>query len=439
MTKTESPDAKKSATERDASDVAATETFAPNRFPTFVQPFLRSFSSLSEATFRAYWFGLIVYVFGWKIEETTLAWLVWTLTEDPFMLGIYYAVNGVPLILFQLFGGVIADRVDRLRLLIGTQLMTATVIAAAAALTVTGLIEIWMILTLAFFSGTFRAFEQPTRMALIPSIVSRRNLPNAITIGSMPWQSGRFIGPAIAGLMIWLFGPGAGLLVAAAAYFLAIFLYSRMRIETRVIAVKESMLRNFLVGVSFVRHNSLFSTLMLLTFFNSLLGMSYVTMLPAFADAELQSGAQGFGFLSAASGIGAILGTVVLANVANRMRHRGVIMLVGAITFGILLALFSRSPIFLMAAPLIFLMGAANTIYITTVNIVLQQQVPDELRGRVMGIFGLCWNLIPLGGILAGAVASAYDTRLALLLGGIMVVATSILLFAAVPRFRRIE
>ncbi|GIW05631.1 MAG: MFS transporter [Dehalococcoidia bacterium] len=352
---------------------------------------------------------------------------MWDLTQNPLYLGYFGLVNGVPLVLFQLFGGVLADRADRKRLLVGTQLATWGMLTTATVLTLTGLIRVEVLLTLSFLSAVFRAFEQPARMALIPHIVSPKNLPNAIAIGSMPWQTGRIVGPAIGGVLIWQLSAGAALGFGAAAYLVAIVLYAGLAIRGPVpVRPTGSMARQLGEGIGFISRSALFATLIGLTFFNSLFGMAYIWVLPAFVSDVLDGAAGGFGALQAGSGAGAILGTIALASVATRLSRRGLVMLCGAMLFGALLILLSRVTVFWMALAIIPLMGFANTFYVTTVSTVLQERVPDALRGRVMGIFGLCWNLVPLGGILLAAIASATDLPTALLTSGALVFGSAV-------------
>ncbi len=398
------------------------------------------FPALRESSYRTYWAGLIAYVVGWKFEEIIYYWLVWDLSRDPLMLGLLGATTGIPLVLFQLFGGVFADRVNRLRLLVSTQAVTGVLMLVAAGFTLPGAISVPMILAFAFVSATFRAFEQPTRMSLIPHIVSRDNLPNAIAIGSMPWQAGRIVGPSLGGVLLAVTSPGIALLAAGAAYLGAVGLYSRITVHGSVRGgASGSALRAMAEGIGYVNRHGVIRTLMLLSFFNSIFGLSYIALMPAFAGQSLGAGPEAFGFLQAAGGLGAIIGSTTLAAVANRITYRGVLMLAGAIGFGTLLAAFSLAPFLGIALVLIFCMGFANTFYLTTVQTIVQEEVPDTLRGRVMGIFGLVWNLIPLGGVFAGVMASAFGVREALFLAGSIVALTAVIMLVASPlrRLRR--
>ena len=391
-----------------------------------------TFAALAVRDYRLYWIGLIAYVLGHRAEYVTSAWMVWELTHDPLYLGYLGLAQGVPLLLFQTFGGVMADRVNRLRLLIGTQVMTAIILTIAFGLTVTGRAQVEYLLVLAALSNVFRAFDEPTRHALVPSLVDRPRLTNAIALGSMPWQTGRMVGPSITGILIAAFGGAVGFGLAAAASYVALGLYSRVRVPTeRRRSDSGHVLRDLLDGFSFVGHSFFFAALIGLALFNSLFGMSYATLLPIYADEYFHSGSIGFGLLNAGHGVGSIIGTLTLATLAHHIRRRGIVMLVTGACLGLELAVFSQSPAMGLALFMLLLVGFSNTFYLTQVNTMLQQKVPDQLRGRVMSIYALCWNLVPIGGLLGGLLAAAVDARFAVLVGGLMVAANALLLLGS--------
>src|SRR5215475_9613410 len=182
---------------------------------------LSTFAALKARNYCFYWVGLVFYVLGQRAEYVTFAWMTWEVTRDPLSLGYLGLAQGAPLVLFQLFGGVLADRTDRLRLLIVTQIATAITLTGAFALSMLGIARLPHLLALAALSSIFRAFDEPTRMALIPQIVERDRLPNAIALGSIPWQAGRMIGPSITGLVIAALGGPAGFGLAAASSYAA--------------------------------------------------------------------------------------------------------------------------------------------------------------------------------------------------------------------------
>lgn len=393
---------------------------------------LSTFAALRVRNYCLYWFGLVFYVLGFRAEYVTFAWLVWEVSRDPLYLGYLGLAQGVPLVVFQLFGGVLADRTDRLRLLLVTQALTSAGLAAATALTLTGQVRVQHLLVLAALTHTFRAFDEPSRLSLLPQLVDRERLPNAIALGAIPWQAGRMLGPSITGVVIAALGGGVAIAGATGASLVALALYSRLRVP-RVEKRGDGgrVLGQFAEGLGFVAGDFVFASLIGLALFNSLFALSYVTLLPVYADDYFRAGSVGFGLLNAAHGVGALCGTLTFATVAHRVRRPGVTLLAGAACLGFLLIAFSQSPSMAVAVPALVLVGFSNTFYLTQVGTIIQQQVPDALRGRVLSIYALCWNLLPLGGMIAGALASAVDARFAIGFGGAMVAANALLLLTS--------
>jgi MFS family permease len=358
--------------------------------------------------------------------------MVWEVTRDPLYLGFLGLTQGVPLVVFQLFGGVLADRVNRLRLLIGTQILTALTLTIAFGLAAAGLVRVEHLLALAALSSTFRAFDEPTRLSLIPQLVGREQLPNAVALGSIPWQAGRMIGPSVTGILIAAFGGTVGFGLAAAASCIALVLYSRLRVHADPSqSAGDSFLRELVEGLSFVAHNFVFAALIGLALFNAVFGLSYVTLLPIFADWYFNTGSVGYGLLNAAHGVGAFVGTMTVATAAHRIRRPGPAMLVPAVGMGLSLMAFSIAPGMALALPMLLLVGFTNTFYLTQVSTFLQQRVPDRLRGRVLSLYSLCWNLLPLGGLIGGVLAAAVDARFAVMFGGAMVAINALLLLTS--------
>jgi MFS family permease len=393
---------------------------------------LSTFAALRARNYCLYWIGLVFYVLGHRAEYVTFAWMTWEVTRDPLSLGYLGLAQGVPLVLFQLYGGVLADRTDRLRLLIGTQALTALVLAVAFVLTVLGWVRLEHLLVLAALSSIFRAFDEPSRLSLIPQLIDRERLPNAIALGGIPWQAGRMIGPSIAGILIAAFGGAVGFGLAAGASGVALLLYSRLEVHGgRPTSDGQHAVRQFAEGLSFVTRNFVFASLIGLALFNSVFGLSYVTLLPVYADVYFQAGSTGYGVLNAAHGMGALIGTLTVATIAVRIRRPGTSLLLGATVMGVLLMVFSQSPAMGVALPLLALVGFSNTFYLTQVSTFIQQGVPDQLRGRVLSLYSLCWNLLPLGGLLSGVLAAAVDARFAILVGGAMVAALALALLTS--------
>jgi MFS family permease len=400
---------------------------------------LSTFAALRGRNYLLYWLGLVCYVLGHRAEYVTFAWITWEITHDPLALAYLGLAQGVPLVVFQLFGGVLADRTDRLRLLIFTQVFTSLTLTVAFALAVLGQARFEHLLVLAVLSNVSRAFDEPSRMSLVPQLIDRERLPNAIALGSIPWQAGRMVGPSVTGVLIAAFGGWVGFAVAAAASYAALALYSRIRLEGRGSASDgQRVLRQFADGLGYVARNFVFASLIGLALFNSLFAMSYLTLLPIFADAYFGMGPTGYGLLQAAHGVGALTATFTVATFTHLIRRRGIFLLTSAAGLGFVLMAFAYSPGITRAFPLLVLVGFTNTFYLTQTSTYLQQRVPDQLRGRVMSLYSLCWNLLPMGGLLAGVLAALVDARFAVLFGGGMV-ATNALMLLGSERLRAIR
>ena len=372
------------------------------------------------------------YVLGHRAEYVTFAWMTWELTQSPLYLGYLGLAQGAPLVVFQLLAGVLADRTSRLRLLLGTTVMTSATLIIAFGLTVLGIVRVPHLLVLAALGSTFRAFDEPSRMSLVPQLIDRARLPNAIALGSIPWQTGRMIGPSITGILIAAFGGTVGFGLAAVASCSALALYSRIRVTEDIKPSDgRDMLSQLIEGLRFVGGNFIFASLISLALFNALFGLSYITLLPVYADQYFGTGSTGYGLLSAAHGAGSMVGTLLIATAALRFVRPGLIMLTSATGMGLALMVFSRSPGMSFAVAMLGLVGFCSTFYLTHVTTIIQTQVPDHLRGRVLSLYSLCWNLLPLGGLLAGALAAAVNARFAVLIGGLMVAANALVLFTS--------
>lgn len=398
------------------------------------------FSALRHRNFALYWFGQLSSVMGQNMQYVAQSWLVLHLTNSPAMLGLAGLSSAIPTIVFALLGGAVADRADRQKLLRYTQLGQALLYGLLATVVVAEVVEVWHVMAFAFFAGLIRAFDQPSRQALIPHLIPRAELPNAVALGSSVWQISRLVGPALAGLLIALYDVGVTLYVASLGFVIFVVLLAMIRIdkveETRL--VSKGLVIDLFEGLVFIRHNELFYTLILLTFFDSIFGMSYTVLLPIFARDILNVGSQGYGLLQTVSGVGALSGTFVVVFL-SRSGRRGLQAIVGAACFGLLLMAFSFSQWFPVSLALILLMGLANQTYMTTINTVLQMHLPDDLRGRVMGIYGLTYSLIPLGGTVSGVVAEFAGAPIAVASGGLLVACMAGLVFLRLPKVRNLE
>lgn len=398
---------------------------------------LALFSSLRSFNYRLYWLGQFLAVVGQTMEFVALAWLVYDLTHSALSLGATGLAQALPRMALVLVGGAVADRVDRRQLLVVAQGLSALLYSALGTLVVLGVAELWHALFVAFCLGSVRAFDSPSRAALLPQMVAREDIPNAVALGNLAWDLPRMIGPASAGVLIAVIGIGPTLFVASLGYLTSAILYSLLRLERGERASSRGLARDLLGGVDYIRRNPLFYTLIGMTFFNSAFGMSYSFMLPIFARDILQVGSQGLGLFHTAAAIGATVGAFVAAAIAGSHRRSGP-LLGGSAAFGALLVGFAFSQWFPLSLGLLFLAGLANNLYMNAIATILQLRVPDEYRARVMGVYTITWSLQSLGGMSAGAIAEYAGPSFALALGGCLVVAMTASAGALLPQVRRV-
>ena len=397
------------------------------------------FSALRHANFRMYWFGQLSSVMGQNMQYVAQAWLVLDLTGSPLLLGLTGLANAIPSIGFSLLGGTLADRMDRRRLLRITQGAQIILYGVLGTLAVTNLVQVWHVMAFAFLAGLCRAFDQPARQAIVPQVVPPEVRPQALALSNTIWQFSRLVGPALAGALLAFWGTGPTFYVASIGFLVFFLLMFRIRLYEGSGGSRRSGLGNELVeGLRFIRGNQLVYTLIGLTFFNSVFGMSYSLMLPVIAREVLGVGSIGYGMLQTVGAVGALAGTLGVAYMAETGR-RGMQALGGATLFGLLLIAFAYSQWYPVSMGLILLLGIANQLYMTTVYTVLQMHVPDELRGRVMGVYGLTWSMTPFGGTIGGTIAEFAGVQAAVAFGGFMVASMAIAVAVWLPRVRRIQ
>lgn len=410
-----------------------------DRMPPRSRSLRDTVSALRFRNYRLYWFGQLSSVLAQNMEHVAQSWLVLELTNSPLLLGLTGLTHAVPTITLSLIGGVIADRADRRRIMIASQAGSALLFLALAMLVITGQVMLWHVMVVAFLSGCVRAFDRPSRMALLPQMVPKEEIPNAVAIGGTIWQLNRLVGPAAAGMLIYLTGIGVTYGFCFFASLSAICLWLGIRLEHRPTAASSAgLLQHMMDGLKFIRTNEIYYTFIGMTFFNSVFGMSYLILMPVFARNVLSVGSQGFGFLQSAGGAGALCGVLAVAYLSH-LGGKGRQAIGGAIVFGFLLIIFAFSKSYLLSLALACALGIASQFYMTIINTILQVNLPDELRGRVMGIFGLTWDLMPVGGMIAGTIAEFADAPTAVAVGGLFVAMMALGAAVFLPNVRRLE
>ena len=395
-------------------------------------------SAMAYPAYRAYWFGTLASVSGFQMLNFSQFWIIHRLTHDPIYLGYVGLASAIPSIVLNIFGGVLADRLERRRLIAITQTVNGLLIIVLTLLTFTGIVQPIHVIILAFLAGAVNAFDQPARQALYPALIDHKVMMNAVALNSAIWTGTRIVAPAFAGLIISFAGEGVSFLLSSLGFFAMAVIVMSIEIpavHTPTGSSDESRKQSgshgggLLEGVKFIAGNNIFLFLISMTFFNSFFGMSYIPMMPVFAVEILKVGADGQGVLMGLGGVGALGMTIVLGRIGN-FRQRGWLIIVGSLLFGLFLAAFAYTAQllgnYILAMSLMFLMGASSSIYMISIMSSLQLMVPDNMRGRVMGFYGMTWSIMPLGGIFAGGLASLFangsdGVPIAVALGGLLV------------------
>ena len=284
----------------------------------------------------------------------------------------------------------------------------------------------WHIIALAFAAGAVNAFDQPARQALYPHLIDRRVIMSAVALNSAVWQGTRIVAPAVAGTIIGLIGTATAIFVAGAGFVIMAIVILTLRIPRIDVGSTGSAFSALWEGLRFISGSSIFSFLIAMTFFNSFFGMAYITMMPAFAVDVLKVGADGQGLLMTVGGVGALGVTLLLSSSADFQR-KGLLIIGGGLAFGLSIIAFALTSRFVGSLPLalvlMFIMGTASSTYMISIMSSLQLLVPDRMRGRVMGFYGMTWSIMPLGGMQAGAIATFVGVPVAIAIGGGLVAA----------------
>src|SRR5439155_11996508 len=258
-------------------------------------------------------------------------------------------------------------------------------------------------------------------------------------VGGTIWQFNRLLGPAVAGMLIYLLGIGATYYFCFCASLIAVGLWLGIRLESSLPAPSSAgVVQHMAEGLNFIRKNEVFYTFIGMTFFNSVFGMSYLILMPVFARDVLDVGSKGFGFLQSVGGAGALAGVLLVAWFSHS-RGKGRQAIFGATFFGLVLIAFAFSVSFPLSLILAAVLGGASQFYMTIISAILQVNLPNELRGRVMGIYGLTWDLMPVGGLIAGAIAEFAGAPIAVGFGGFMVAIMALAVALLLPNVRRLE
>ena len=389
--------------------------------PAVVPPYRPTapFASLGQRNFRLFITGQFISLCGTWIQGVAQGWLVYQLSDSAFQVGLVSTLGSLPILLFTLYGGVVADRVRKHRFILMLNWLMLVPVLVAGALVHLGLISVPIIMGLAVIVGTVSAFEVPVRQAFVVEIAGKDNLMNAIALNSSIFNLSRIIGPAIAAALITAFGVAACFYVNAASY-LAVIIGLRMMRMTTADAGLRGGLGSFAEGMQFVLGQPWPRALVILTGTLSIFGFAFIPLLPVFAHDALGVEAAGYGGLLSAIGVGALGAALFVAGFGHRLKRQQTILVAGVL-FGVTLTIGAFVGNYLLAIALLLIAGTAMVLNNVLTNTLLQTSAPDHLRGRVMGVYSfLILGLSPFGSLQAGYVAEHLGVRTAYATGGIV-------------------
>jgi MFS family permease len=353
-------------------------------------------------------------------------WMVLSLTKSAFFLGLDAFLQQLPIMLFTLIGGVLADRRDRRRTLLSSQYVQMTTAFTLAALVFFNVVHVWQILALSFITGLAQSFGGPAYQSLIPSLVDKERLPNAIALNSIQFNLARVIGPLLAGAALAALGMAWCFTLNGFSFLAVIVALLSLRVRHVPVVTTERVMTQLRGGLSYVRHHHGLLALTVLAFTTTFLGMPLLTLLPVFTQNVFHRGVGEYSRLMAFSGAGAVLGALIVAWL-GRFRQMGTAALLVQALFGLIIVGFAMSRSIYLSAALLFLSGAAMITAFSTVTSLVQLVAPNEMRGRVMSIFMVSFRGgMPLGSLAAGYLANVWSAPATLAVNGLLLVLVAV-------------
>jgi len=389
--------------------------------------------------FRLFWTGQTVSLIGTWMQQVGQGWLALELTNSAFMVGLVSAAGSFPVLLLSLYGGVVADRRSKLRIVIICQALLLVEAAALWWFAWTSRINIGWLLALTTVGGVISAFEIPARQAMVVELVSRDDLVDAIALNSGGFNLARIVGPSIAAIVLAKFGVAWCFGINALSYFAVLTSLARIKLPPWTpVQYLVSPAEQLKQGLRYMRSSRAVSGLMGVIAVYSIFGFQYLTMMPVIARDVLHTGASGYGLLLTFVGIGALTGALSLAGLGGRIR-RGRLFNATAYAFAGLTILFSLMRTVHLAAVVLLFLGLTMLINGALANGILQSVVPDELRGRVMATYVFVYvGFTPIGSFIAGAMARFVGVQWAIFTGGVVMLAYSLWAFWKYPEIRAV-
>lgn len=406
----------------------------PRRVVTGGISWRKTFAALRHRNYRLFFFGQLISVVGTWMQTVAIGWLVYQLSNSALTLGVVRFLTAIPVTFLTLVGGALADRMEKRRVVVITESTAMALAFLLTALVYSGAVKIWHIALLGLLEGITDAFDIPTRQSFVVEMVGKDDLMNAIALNSSLFNGARVFGPALAGVLIAAVGVVGCFFLNGVSYLAVVIAYVAMRLPPAPRRTeRQSMWHETLEALRYVRNHRILRAIVALVTVVSLFGWSYSVLLPVFARDVLHVGASGYGYLMAANGVGALAGALTLASLGETP-YRRKLFFGGLFGFCAMILAFALSKVYWLSAATLAGSGFFMIIFFATANTAVQRRVPDELRGRVMGIYALAFlGLTPFGSLIAGVIAHVASASFAVSLGAIICFVAGLAVMKLVP------
>lgn len=375
---------------------------------------------------------------GTWIQAVAQSWLVFQLTGSAFLLGLTGFLNSIPVFLLSLFGGVVADRVDKRRILLVTQNAFMVLAFILAVLTHLGKINPVQIMVIAVLNGIVMAFDAPARQAVVVELVGKAHLLNAIALNSAAFNSARIVGPAVAGILIAGIGMSGCFYINGISFFAVIIALLFIRLNFLPRQVNTHFMKDLTEGLSFIKTKPVVVILITIVGITSLFGIFHVILMPVFADEILHVGVKGLGVLMSSAGAGALIAALMLAR-SGDFKKKGEVLFISMIVFCISLIMFALSKIYILSILSLTFVGWSSVSAMSIINTLLQTSVPDSFRGRIMSAFMFTFaGIMPFGNLLAGVLSHIWGAPFAVLSGALVCSIFFIIINMLYPELRKL-
>jgi predicted MFS family arabinose efflux permease len=398
----------------------------------------RTFKAFEYPEFRRMWIGACTSSVGTWMQQLAQSWLVFEISGSSRLLGLDAFLGQIPIMLLSLVGGVVADRVDRRRILLASQFVQMGCAFLLTALVATGTVQVWHILCLSFTVGMAQAFGGPAYQALIPMLVKSEDLPNAIALNSIQFNLARIIGPVLGGIALsklgaaWCFG------LNGLSYIAVVITLWMVKARFTPEMGKETMLDSMKRGFQFIRGQASMVSLIVLAFLLTCLGIPVITFLPVFVKNIFGRGPDAYTLLLAVSGAGSVTGALVVATLGN-LKQKGRVTLVNILLLGVFIGAFSQSKSLWLSCVFLFLGSAALISVFSMISSLVQLIATDQMRGRVMSVYNVAFRGgMPVGNYAGGEIMERVGAPAVILANGVLLVVTAVYFFFAHKKVTRL-